>query len=65
MTAFARLRRLVGSPEHDRLAAYLAEARVDLDRELTHCGAGAEDEAWARTARALLLQAEAALARSD
>jgi len=41
MTAFARLRaglrRLVGSPERDRLAAYLVEAWADLDRELHRC----------------------------
>ena len=61
----ARLRRLVRSPEGDRLAANLVEAWTDLDRELHRCGAAAVDEPWARTARILLLQAEAALARFD
>ncbi len=61
----ARLRRLVRSPERDRLAVYLVEAWTDLDRELHRCGGAAVDEPWARTARILLLQAEAALARFD
>lgn len=65
MTAFAYLRRLLGSPERDRLAAYLVEAWADLDRELHRCDAAAVDQPWARTARALLLQAEVALTRFD
>lgn len=51
--------------ERDRLAAYLVAAWTDLDSELHRCGAAAVDEPWARTARMLLLQAEAALARFD
>jgi hypothetical protein len=57
------IHRNFGSLDHDRLANFIRDSWIDLDREIHNSGHSALLEPWARSAYILLLRAEDQLSR--